>query len=159
MIDVRVSTKDTRQAAASIVRDLVLGTPVVLSRVADEVAEHAKEHPEFYTPRHGLQGLQGATKARFIEASGHRLVARVWNDKPYAAAVHFGARPHEIKARKAKFLRFFWPKVGHVVFFRRVNHPGNKSMPFLETPRRFGEQRLVISLYDLVGNVTRRYSH
>jgi hypothetical protein len=159
MITVNVSTKETRRAAASIVRDLILGAPVVLSNVVDEVAEHAKAHPEFYTPRHGLGGLQGATKARFISASGARLVARVYNDRPYAAAVHFGARPHPIVARRAKFLRFFWPKVGHVVFFRRVNHPGNKSMPFLETPRRFGEQRLAIALWDLVANVTRRYSH
>jgi hypothetical protein len=159
MLEVLVNTRATREAAAAICRDIVLGTPVVLSRVADEVAEHARTHPEHYTPRHGMAGLQGATKARFIESSGARLVARVSNAKPYARAVHFGSKPHKIKAKRAKSLAFFWPKAGRVCFFKSVNHPGTKPMPFLETARRFGEQRLVIALYDLVASATRRYSH
>jgi hypothetical protein len=52
-------------------------------------------------------------------------------DVPYAAAVHEGARPHVIRARRAPFLRFYWPKVGRVVFFKSVNHPGNAPNPFL----------------------------
>jgi len=49
----------------------------------------------------------------------------------YAAAVHEGARPHVIRARRASLLRFYWPKVGRVVFFPKVNHPGNRPNPFL----------------------------
>jgi hypothetical protein len=49
----------------------------------------------------------------------------------YAAAVHEGARPHKIRAKHAPALRFFWPKVGRVVFFKSVNHPGNRPNPFL----------------------------
>jgi hypothetical protein len=44
----------------------------------------------------------------------------------YAAANDQGAKPHVIKAKNAPFLVFFWPKVGRVVYFKSVNHPGNK---------------------------------
>lgn len=53
-------------------------------------------------------------------------------DVPYAGYVRWGTRPHVIRARRAKFLRFYWPKVGRVVFFKKVNHPGTKPNYFLE---------------------------
>lgn len=49
----------------------------------------------------------------------------------HAAPVHNGARPHVIRARNAPVLAFYWPKVGRDVFFRSVNHPGNRAQPFL----------------------------
>lgn len=52
-------------------------------------------------------------------------------DVPYAAAVHEGARAHVIRAKHAPMLSFFWPKVGRQVFFKSVNHPGNRPNPFL----------------------------
>jgi hypothetical protein len=158
VIGIHVDTKATRQAAASIARDLLLGAPVVLDDVTQEVAEHARAHPEFYKPRHGMAGLQGATRAKLEIASGPTIRARVWNAKPYGIAVHDGSRPHEIRARRAPYLVFFWEKVGHWVRFKKVNHPGTAPRPFLQTPRRYGEQRLIIRLYDLVGNTIKRYS-
>lgn len=50
-------------------------------------------------------------------------------DAPYAAPVHEGARPHVIRPRHARFLRF--EVEGRVVFARRVNHPGQRAQPFL----------------------------
>lgn len=44
----------------------------------------------------------------------------------YAAANDQGAKPHTIKAKNAPYLVFFWPKVGRVVHFKSVSHPGNK---------------------------------
>jgi len=35
-----------------------------------------------------------------------------------------GTKPHVIRAKRAKYLRFYWPKVGKVVYFTAVNHPG-----------------------------------
>lgn len=37
-----------------------------------------------------------------------------------------GTKPHTITARRAKYLRFYWPKAGKVVFFKSVQHPGYK---------------------------------
>ena len=49
----------------------------------------------------------------------------------HSAPVHEGARPHLIRAKNARALRFYWPKVGGIVFFKKVNHPGNRPNPFL----------------------------
>ena len=48
----------------------------------------------------------------------------------YSAPVHEGARPHVIRPRNARALRFE-VEGGRVVFARRVNHPGNAPNPFL----------------------------
>lgn len=56
-------------------------------------------------------------------ASGVSSLAR------YSAPVHEGARPHVIRPRVARALRF--EINGRVVFARRVNHPGNRPNPFL----------------------------
>lgn len=57
---------------------------------------------------------------------------KVGTDVPYALYVNEGTKPHEIKAKNAPFLVFFWPKVGHVVYFKRVWHPGTRPYKFLE---------------------------
>ena len=41
-----------------------------------------------------------------------------------------GSRPHPIVAKNAKALRFFWAKLGKVVFFKSVKHPGTKPNDF-----------------------------
>lgn len=48
---------------------------------------------------------------------------------PYAAPVHEGARPHVIRPRHARALRF--EVEGRVVFAQRVRHPGNRPNRFL----------------------------
>lgn len=49
---------------------------------------------------------------------------------PQAEFRERGTRPHEIRPRRAQALRFFWPRVGRVVMFAKVNHPGNPPMPW-----------------------------
>lgn len=57
------------------------------------------------------------------------LEGRVGSPVKYAAAHHDGARPHIIRPRNAKALRFVVG--GRVVFAGRVNHPGNRPNPYL----------------------------
>lgn len=48
----------------------------------------------------------------------------------YAYWTSEGARPHRITPKASNrtgYLVFFWPKVGHVVRFRSVNHPGIRN--------------------------------
>lgn len=49
----------------------------------------------------------------------------------YAAAVEFGTRPHAIRPRRAKALRFLG-RGGQVVFARSVQHPGTRPKPYLQ---------------------------
>lgn len=50
---------------------------------------------------------------------------------PYALYVSRGTEPHIIRARNVPNLVFFWPKVGKVVAFPQVNHPGTKPNRYL----------------------------
>lgn len=47
----------------------------------------------------------------------------------YAAAVELGTKPHVIRPRTKKALRF--KSGGAVVFTKRANHPGTKAKPFM----------------------------
>lgn len=56
---------------------------------------------------------------------------------PYAASVEGGARRHKIPKvpkGKGKWLRFYWRRVGHVVYFKQVHHPGQTGKAFLRIP-------------------------
>ncbi|MFC8583455.1 HK97 gp10 family phage protein [Streptomyces sp. NPDC057217] len=58
----------------------------------------------------------------------------VGSDVEYAPMVNDGTRPHKIRPRTKKALRF---KVGgKVVFARVVSHPGTRARPFLDRALR-----------------------
>lgn len=52
----------------------------------------------------------------------------------YAAAQELGARPHVIRVRRKKTLRFDGD--GGPVFAKQVNHPGNPPVGYLQKGRR-----------------------
>jgi hypothetical protein len=57
---------------------------------------------------------------------------RVTASAPHAKFVHEGTAPHLIRVRPGKrSLRFFWLRVGRVVYPVSVRHPGTKANPFL----------------------------
>lgn len=64
-------------------------------------------------------------------ANSGGVVGIVRFEKSYATFVDQGTKPHEIRAKNAPVLSFFWPKVGTMVAFRKVNHPGGKPTNFL----------------------------
>lgn len=58
----------------------------------------------------------------------------VFSDVEYAPFVNDGTRPHVIRPKNAKALRF---RVGgRIVYARVVNHPGTKPRPFLDRALR-----------------------
>lgn len=72
-----------------------------------------------------------------VRRTATKVTSGVENRAQYAAAVHDGARPHDIRPKRKRsrsgkrpaMLRF---KVGgKTVFARVVHHPGNKSRPWL----------------------------
>lgn len=68
---------------------------------------------------------------RVTEENGMPVVTvGAWN-VPYAYWHHEGTKPHVIAARVAPYLVFYWKKVGRVVRFKSVNHPGTKPNRFL----------------------------
>jgi hypothetical protein len=67
---------------------------------------------------------------QWVSANGKRLTIRVGSDRKYAYWHHEGTRPHIIRARNAKYLRFV-NKAGKVVYARSVNHPGTSANRYL----------------------------
>jgi len=118
------------------------------SSLAVKTAEdHAKAHVKLYSKfkRRRSQGsLKDATLSRHRGTwRSRRLQIEVYvKERGYEQAIEYGSRSYTargstpIVARNARFLRFFWPKVGRVVFFRKVMHPGNKPYKFLYNATR-----------------------
>ena len=100
-------------------------------------------HARIYAPKPGGVG-HGRTKINFAtgelaggiitnqtrsqtgELEGHVIAV-----PKHALFVHNGTKPHVIKAKRAPYLVFFWHRVGRVVSFKSVNHPGTPADPFL----------------------------
>lgn len=74
--------------------------------------------------------------------TGARLRGSIYDDRPrvsaglvrgkigsklkYAATVSLGSRPHIIRARRKKTLKFYWNRVGRTVYPVQVYHPGRR---------------------------------
>lgn len=91
--------------------------------------------------RRGANSLKDATQSRTVIRRGRALIRLSWPTK-YAAPIDKGAGPHPIAARRAPYLVFFWPRVGHVVRFRKVRHPGNRAFRFGHHAQKAGHVAL-----------------
>jgi len=76
--------------------------------------------------------LARKTGVEVTSASSNRITAEARSDTPYAEFVIQGTRPHVIRAKRGSALRFNWPKAGGIVYFAKVNHPGNAPNPFFK---------------------------
>lgn len=76
---------------------------------------------------------ESLTVSEHVGAGGPRFVGRVSAPVPQAVWTDRGTSPHEIVPRGPGYpLRFYWPKVGGIVFRWRVNHPGNPAQNWWE---------------------------
>jgi hypothetical protein len=64
-------------------------------------------------------------------SAGSIAYGEVFNQVDYAAAVHDGAKPHIIRPRSRRALKFVVD--GRTVFASSVQHPGNRPQPWLRT--------------------------
>lgn len=74
--------------------------------------------------------LRDSIVKRLIDKGG-RPTMQVGSDDPVALWHHEGTQPHAIRAKNAPKLVFYWAKVGSVVAFTAVQHPGTKPNRFL----------------------------
>lgn len=78
--------------------------------------------------------LRASGKIKYTGFFTFRPKAVVSFDVEYAQMVHDGTRPHIIRPRTAKALRFVIG--GQVVYARVVHHPGTRARPFLDRALR-----------------------
>lgn len=123
-----------------VVRELVTVGEMVRQEAKQRVGVSAPDPVPRKKP-HRPGTLRDSIVAR-LDFKGGKPTVMVGSEEPYAEVHHEGSRPHVIRARNASKLVFFWPKLGRIVAFPKVNHPGTK-------PNRF--------LTDAVEAVRRRY--
>lgn len=100
-----------------------------LRHAADFAKLHTKTKSEFKR-RSALNSVKDSTSWRFLKFGKNVRTVRLSNPKPYARILEFGSKPHIIRARRRKYLRF---SIGKRVFFRKqVFHPGTKPYKFFE---------------------------
>ncbi|MBT2490649.1 hypothetical protein J7E96_19440 [Streptomyces sp. ISL-96] len=81
-------------------------------------------------------GSMGDYVSWTIEQGPKGLQGVVTCDHPAVRFVLDGTRPHVIRPRRAKALRF--DMGGRMVFAKKVNHPGTRANNFLEAALREG---------------------
>ena len=102
-----------------------------------------------YTHGRLIRGLEDR-----IQYGPYEVVGRVGisgRKYPYAASVEGGAKRHHIFPHPPRrYLKFYWRKVGRTVWFRRVNHPGQKGKGYLRRPLALAAARhnMKVVIYD-----------
>lgn len=79
-------------------------------------------------------GSMGNGITMHVEGTGRGMQAVITSTHPASIYVIKGTRPHVIRPRRAKALRF--QAGGQTVFAQRVNHPGNAANDFLSQALR-----------------------
>lgn len=80
-----------------------------------------------FQPHRKTGATQAATSVRLESVAASSLTWVAKAETPQARYVNDGTQPHEIHALNAPFLVFFWERLGRVVRFRSVQHPGYRG--------------------------------
>lgn len=75
-------------------------------------------------------GLKASIRRYWTRSSGKKLTVAVGSNRKIAELHHEGTKPHVIRARNAKALRYQGSN-GEIVFAKSVNHPGTKPNRYL----------------------------
>lgn len=103
--------------------------PVALALGADIVAAHARVRHDGYVNQTGeLSGSIMADEVQGSFASGD-MTATVAAGAAHGIFVHDGTKPHVIKPKQRKALR--WEVEGGFAFAKEVHHPGTDATNFL----------------------------
>ncbi len=133
-MNVVLEITDLNRALEAAAANLDASVREGLAEAAELVEQSAKR-------QHGYQDRSGdLTKSIAAQEVGGAffgggLYADILADTPYAASIESGSKPHVIRAKRAKALRFTFglgagrPGIG--IFARQVNHPGTKAYRFL----------------------------
>lgn len=131
---------------------------VAVIRCLDEAGkfaeDHVTAHSRFRRRSPVGESLKDATEHKFIR-TGSGVVVRIFSTKATAPILEHGSKPHVIRARKARALRFVIG--GKTIFRRRVNHPGTRGFRFLYHATNAGFRILGQQLERDLGALAKRF--
>lgn len=112
------------------------GGPVGVSvrRLSLNIAKNAEQLAKNELGKHPMDAKRTGNYARRfgvrVERTGGGFEFHVYNNAKYAAVLELGSRPHEIRARRAKYLRFRG-RDGRWRNVKIVRHPGQERGYFI----------------------------
>lgn len=109
----------------------------VVGRLADAVLKDVERGADRHTKTGAL-----FRSIRMRSVQGGYVIEHDLQHAPHAIFVHWGTRPHDIKPKNKKALR--WPSGGNFVFAKFVKHPGYQGDPYFvraaaDAPRHFND--------------------
>lgn len=117
------------KGAAEVVRELRDVAPGIERFVLLGMSQAAYDAAQDGIRPHSKKGDLFGSLYNRSHQSGGREVGNDLSRAPHALFVHWGTRPHKIRPKKRKTLR--WASGGKFIFAREVNHPGYKGDPYL----------------------------
>lgn len=129
----KVDSNEALKDLARVQADMLASVRQVLGQLAALAAAHARATTTFKDKTGALR----KSIRRDFKGQWSHFVKVGGKDAPYAQWIEAGSRAHEIKARRARFLRF--EQGGQVVFRKRVFHPGTKAARFMQSARDTAE--------------------
>lgn len=116
-----------KRAHRQLMADTERAINQAMRRAAPEAQKHVRDHAGF-THRTGTALARTTARVLRLRGGGKIVVA---NAARHAKWLEHGTRAHVIRARRARYLRFFWRKLGRIVYFKSVQHPGTRPYRFL----------------------------
>ncbi|WP_395699081.1 hypothetical protein [Aquabacterium sp.] len=95
-----------------------------------QTAEDLENYVEDEAAKHNKTGALVRSVYKLRLPDGNWEIGHDRQVAPEALFVHWGTKPHKIKPKRKKWLR--WPAFDHYVFAKEVNHPGYKGDPWLK---------------------------
>jgi len=124
---------EVRPSIAALRRRMLQLVPDLRREVTQETAQDAYEQALAGAERHSRSGaLVRSLKIRRIGEDRYEIYHDL-SVAPHAPFVHWGTKPHEIRPRNRKALR--WAAGNGFVFAKVVHHPGYKGDPYLVRAR------------------------
>lgn len=120
-----------RSPSGPVLRDQMEAGELVKREAQRRVGVY--QPPDAYSAMHRARRpgtLRDHIVKRIGQVGGDPAVL-VGSDDPITLWHHEGTPPHVIRARVKPRLVFYWPRLGRVVAFKQVNHPGTRPNRFL----------------------------
>jgi hypothetical protein len=147
MINFKLDYSSCSRKIKQLIEDLVSEGHRELEEMSTDISETIREDKSF-----GGNRLRNNIRHKFARP----LRLRSFTGIRYAKYIEYGTRPHIIRARRARFLRFMYN--GEMVFRKQVNHPGNKPYKFFSNAHTGAYNRMSPRLIKRYNEAARRFS-
>lgn len=135
-----------------------LGREIVDKETRNAMREAVKEAERVAKATSAFKDVTGMLRKNIRGTLISKTEGQLVANTPYAEFIENGSRAHEIHARNAPMLSFFWEKKGQWVEFEWVNHPGTKATKFMEAAGDWGGNVLYDALEAYTSDAIRRFN-